>query len=294
MPDIMQLLASYPLLFNLTIFVVGLTVGSFLNVVIHRLPIMLERSWKLEFQSYFANETDAAPVKAEVYNLAKPDSTCPSCQHKIRAWENIPIISWLWLRGKCSQCKNKISIRYPLVELATGLVSLIIANHFGFSWLCLAALLFSWMLIAMTFIDIDKMLLPDQLTLPLLWQGLLLSIPGWFVNSHDALIGAAVGYLSLWSLYWAFKLLTGKEGMGYGDFKLLAALGAWVGWQYLPVIILLSSCVGAIIGIAHLYAQGKDQTNPIPFGPYLAIAGWITLLYGQDISAVYWQWMLGA
>lgn len=297
MPDIVSLLAAYPLLFNLTIFIVGLTVGSFLNVVVYRLPVMMERSWKQELKHYFSDAITPDPNEApqeKVFNLAKPDSRCPKCGHKIRAWENIPIISWLCLRGKCSQCQTPISIRYPSVELLTGVLSLVVATHFGFSWQCLAALIFTWMLIAMTFIDLDKTLLPDQLTLPLMWLGLLVSIPAWFVGSQDALIGAMVGYLSLWSLYWAFKLLTGKEGMGYGDFKLLAALGAWVGWQYLPVVILLSSLAGAIIGIAHLSFQGKDKSNPIPFGPYLAIAGWITLLAGQKIADCYWQWVLGA
>ena len=216
----------------------------------------------------------------------------PKCQHKIRAWENIPLISWLVLRGKCSQCKNPISIRYPLVELATGLLSTLVAWHFGFGLAGFAAVVATWLLIAMTFIDLDTMLLPDQLTLSLLWLGLLLSIESPFVTSQDALIGAALGYLSLWSLYWAFKLLTGKEGMGYGDFKLLAAIGAWVGWQHLPVVILLSSFVGAVVGVTLLTVQGKDKSHPIPFGPYLAAAGWLTLLYGDWIVTQYWQWML--
>jgi leader peptidase (prepilin peptidase)/N-methyltransferase len=260
------------------------------------LPVMMERSWKAEIAEYTVLENQASPLtgrpKEPPFNLVKPDSTCPKCQHKIRVWENIPLISWFLLKGKCSQCKNPISSRYPLVELATGLLSTLVAWHFGFGLVGLAAVLATWLLIAMTFIDLDTMLLPDQLTLSLLWLGLLLSIESPFVSSQDALIGAAVGYLSLWSLYWAFKLLTGKEGMGYGDFKLLAAIGAWVGWQHLPVVILLSSFVGAVVGVSLLAIQGKDKDQPIPFGPYLAAAGWLTLLYCDWIVMQYWQWML--
>ena len=248
-----ELLAESPTIFMGFVFIVSLMVGSFLNVVIYRLPVMMELSWKAEIAEYSASQNaavSATPNSTEPpFNLVKPDSTCPKCQHKIRAWENIPLISWLLLRGKCSQCKHSISIRYPLVELATGLLSTLVAWHFGFGLAGFAAIVATWLLIAMTFIDLDTMLLPDQLTLSLLWLGLLLSIESPFVSSQDALIGAAVGYLSLWSLYWVFKLLTGKEGMGYGDFKLLAAIGAWVGWQHLAVVILLSSCVGAVVGV---------------------------------------------
>jgi leader peptidase (prepilin peptidase)/N-methyltransferase len=291
MPEIFVLMESSPSLFLAVIFVVSLMVGSFLNVVIYRLPIMMERSWKQEFNSYFNSDTEQ--VEQQTFNLIKPDSTCPKCQHKIRAWENIPLFSWLWLRGKCSGCDNPISIRYPLVELTTAVLSLIVAWHFGFGLQAIAGVFLTWCLVAMTFIDLDKMLLPDQITLPLLWLGLLLGIGNIYVNSVDAIIGAAAGYLSLWSVYWLFKLATGKEGMGYGDFKLLAALGAWLGWQYLPIVILLSSFVGAIIGITYLSLTKKDQQQPIPFGPYLAIAGWITFLYGDWISAQYWQWIAG-
>jgi leader peptidase (prepilin peptidase)/N-methyltransferase len=291
MPEIFVLMESSPSLFLAVIFVVSLMVGSFLNVVIYRLPIMMERSWKQEFNSYFNSDTEQ--VEQQTFNLIKPDSTCPKCQHKIRAWENIPLFSWLWLRGKCSGCDNPISIRYPLVELTTAVLSLIVAWHFGFGLQAIAGVFLTWCLVAMTFIDLDKMLLPDQITLPLLWLGLLLGIGNIYVNSVDAIIGAAAGYLSLWSVYWLFKLATGKEGMGYGDFKLLAALGAWLGWQYLPIVILLSSFVGAIIGITYLSLTKKDQQQPIPFGPYLAIAGWITFLYGDWISAQYWQWVAG-
>ncbi|MFT4994065.1 MAG: leader peptidase (prepilin peptidase)/N-methyltransferase, partial [Paraglaciecola sp.] len=241
---------------------------------------------------YFSPE-NADEAELKPFNLVKPDSTCPHCQHKIRAWENIPLLSWLVLKGRCSQCKHEISMRYPLVELSTALLSLLVAWHFGFGLAAIAAVVFTWMLVAMVFIDVDKMLLPDQLTLPLLWLGLLLSVNSTFVSPRDAILGAALGYLSLWSLYWAFKLLTGKEGMGYGDFKLLAALGAWLGWQHLPIVILLSSFVGAIVGITMLSLQGKDKSQAIPFGPYLAIAGWLTVLYGDSIAQFYWNWALG-
>jgi leader peptidase (prepilin peptidase)/N-methyltransferase len=290
------LMAEFPALFMGFVFIVSLMVGSFLNVVIYRLPVMMEQSWKAEIAEYTVSQYEGIPAadssKNIPFNLVKPDSTCPKCKYKIRAWENIPLISWLLLRGKCSECKNSISIRYPLVEFATGLLSTLVAWHFGFGLAGFAAIVATWLLIAMTFIDLDTMLLPDQLTLSLLWLGLILSIESPFVSSQDALIGAAVGYLSLWSLYWAFKLLTGKEGMGYGDFKLLAAIGAWVGWQHLPVVILLSSFVGAVAGVTLLTIQGKDRNQPIPFGPYLAAAGWLTILYGDVIIAYYWQWML--
>ncbi|MGJ8679613.1 prepilin peptidase [Paraglaciecola sp.] len=301
MSEIFQLMADSPTFFISFIFILSLLVGSFLNVVIYRLPVMMENAWKAEIDEYASFQNPASKnsqeqsletTKKPVFNLVKPDSTCPKCQHKIRSWENIPVISWLLLQGKCSQCKNPISIRYPLVELATGLLSALVAWHFGYGLAGFAAVLATWLLIAMTFIDLDTMLLPDQLTLALLWIGLLISIEAPFVSTQDAIIGAAVGYLCLWSLYWAFKLLTGKEGMGYGDFKLLAAIGAWVGWQHLPVVVLLSSFVGAIVGVTLLSVQGKDKTTPIPFGPYLAAAGWLTLLYGDSIVDLYWQWLL--
>ncbi|MEP4888999.1 MAG: A24 family peptidase [Aliiglaciecola sp.] len=291
MPAMFELLADSPFFFISFVFIISLLVGSFLNVVIYRLPVMMERSWKQEYQQYFQPET-SEQTTTDTFNLVKPDSTCPKCQHKIRAWENIPVISWLFLKGKCSQCNNPISIRYPAVELFTALTSMAIAWHFGFGWQAAAAVLFTWCLVALIFIDIDKMLLPDQITLPILWLGLILSTMNIFVSPTDAIIGAAAGYLSLWSVYWLFKLLTGKEGMGYGDFKLLAALGAWVGWQYLPIIILLSSLVGAVIGISYLLIKGKDKGSHIPFGPYLAIAGWLTLIYGADIANWYWGWAL--
>lgn len=276
---------SLPWLYFSLVFLFSLMIGSFLNVVIHRLPIMLEREWQAEYLSYFNPETQLQ--QEERYNLMVPRSACPHCDHAITAMENIPLLSWLWLKGRCRECHAPISPRYPLVELLTALLSLVVAATFPPSWGLLAALLLTWVLVALTFIDLDKMLLPDQLTLPLLWGGLLFNLAGGFVPLADAVIGAIAGYLVLWSLYWAFKLLTGKEGMGYGDFKLLAALGAWLGWQALPIVLLLSSLVGAIIGISLILLRNHHQGKPIPFGPYLAIAGWIALLWGDTITRWY-------
>lgn len=276
---------SLPWLYFSLVFLFSLMIGSFLNVVIHRLPIMLEREWQAEYLSYFNPETQLQ--QEERYNLMVPRSACPHCGHAITAMENIPLLSWLWLKGRCRECQAPISARYPLVELLTALLSLVAAATFPPGWGLLAALLLTWVLVALTFIDLDKMLLPDQLTLPLLWGGLLFNLAGGFVPLADAVIGAMAGYLVLWSLYWAFKLLTGKEGMGYGDFKLLAALGAWLGWQALPIVLLLSSLVGAIIGISLILLRNHHQNKPIPFGPYLAIAGWIALLWGDTITRWY-------
>lgn len=276
---------SLPWLYFSLVFLFSLMIGSFLNVVIHRLPIMLEREWQAEYLSYFNPETQ--PQQEERYNLMVPRSACPHCGHAITAMENIPLLSWLWLKGRCRECLAPISPRYPLVELLTALLSLVVAATFPASWGLMAALLLTWVLVALTFIDLDKMLLPDQLTLPLLWGGLLFNLAGGFVPLADAVIGTMAGYLVLWSLYWAFKLLTGKEGMGYGDFKLLAALGAWLGWQALPIVLLLSSLVGAIIGISLILLRNHHQGKPIPFGPYLAIAGWIALLWGDTITRWY-------
>ncbi|EIM1708457.1 TPA: prepilin peptidase [Aeromonas dhakensis] len=276
---------SLPWLYFSLVFLFSLMIGSFLNVVIHRLPIMLEREWQAEYLSYFNPETQLQ--QEERYNLMVPRSACPHCGHAITAMENIPLLSWLWLKGRCRECQAPISARYPLVELLTALLSLVVAATFPPGWGLLAALLLTWVLVALTFIDLDKMLLPDQLTLPLLWGGLLFNLAGGFVPLADAVIGAMAGYLVLWSLYWAFKLLTGKEGMGYGDFKLLAALGAWLGWQALPIVLLLSSLIGAIIGISLILLRNHHQGKPIPFGPYLAIAGWIALLWGDTITRWY-------
>ncbi|MGU5815688.1 prepilin peptidase [Aeromonas hydrophila] len=276
---------SLPWLYFSLVFLFSLMIGSFLNVVIHRLPIMLEREWQAEYLGYFNPE--AQPQQEERYNLMVPRSACPHCGHAITAMENIPLLSWLWLKGRCRECQAPISARYPLVELLTALLSLVVAATYPPGWGLLAALLLTWVLVALTFIDLDKMLLPDQLTLPLLWGGLLFNLTGGFVPLADAVIGAMAGYLVLWSLYWAFKLLTGKEGMGYGDFKLLAALGAWLGWQALPIVLLLSSLVGAFIGIGLILLRNHHQNKPIPFGPYLAIAGWIALLWGDTITRWY-------
>ncbi|WP_323933656.1 prepilin peptidase [Aeromonas hydrophila] len=282
---LLELAYGLPWLYFSLVFLFSLMIGSFLNVVIHRLPIMLEREWQAEYLGYFNPETQ--PQQEERYNLMVPRSACPHCGHAITAMENIPLLSWLWLKGRCRECQAPISARYPLVELLTALLSLVVAATYPPGWALLAALLLTWVLVALTFIDLDKMLLPDQLTLPLLWGGLLFNLTGGFVPLTDAVIGAMAGYLVLWSLYWAFKLLTGKEGMGYGDFKLLAALGAWLGWQALPIVLLLSSLVGAFIGIGLILLRNHNQNKPIPFGPYLAIAGWIALLWGDTITRWY-------
>jgi len=282
---IFQLLASDTLAFVLCALILGLLVGSFLNVVIHRLPIMMQRDWRAQAREFL--ELPAEPVST--FNLVLPHSHCPHCNHQIRAWENIPLVSWLALRGKCSSCRAPISARYPLVELLCGLLSAYVAWHFGFSWQAGAMLLLTWGLLAMSMIDVDHQLLPDSIVLPLLWLGLIVNSFGLFASLPDALWGAVAGYLSLWSVYWMFKLVTGKEGMGYGDFKLLAMLGAWGGWQVLPLTILLSSVVGAVLGTIMLRLQKAESGTAIPFGPYLAIAGWIALLWGDRITATYLQ-----
>ena len=261
----------------------GLLVGSFLNVVIHRLPRMMQR----ESDNYVAQESGKPLPHTDRYNLMVPRSACPHCGHRITALENIPVFSYLFLRGKCIECKAPISIRYPLVELLTGALSAFLIWRFGSGLAGLATLVFAYLLIAMTCIDLDTQLLPDDLTLPLLWCGLLVNLNGAFVPLAEAVIGAVAGYLSLWSVYWLFKLTTGKEGMGYGDFKLLAALGAWLGWKMLPVIILLSSLVGALVGISLILFARHGRDTPIPFGPYLAAAGLIALFYGRTIVEAY-------
>lgn len=261
----------------------GLLIGSFLNVVIHRLPRMMQR----ESENYIASESGKPLPHTDRYDLVLPRSACPSCGHQISATENIPVFSYVALGGKCRACKTPISIRYPVVEAITGLLSAILVWRFGGGLAGASALLFAWLLIALTFIDADTQLLPDDLTFPLLWAGLLVNLNGTFVPLRDAVIGAAAGYLVLWLVYWAFKLTTGREGMGYGDFKLLAALGAWLGWMMLPVVILLSSVVGALVGIALIVFSGHGRNNPIPFGPYLAVAGMIALLFGQPIMQLW-------
>lgn len=266
----------------------GLLIGSFLNVVIHRLPQMMQR----ESDNYVAQESGKPFPHTDRYNLITPRSACPICKHQIGALENIPVLSYLALRGKCIACRTSISIRYPIIELLTGSLSAFLIWHFGSGWTGLATLVLVYLLIAMTFIDADTQLLPDDLTLPLLWSGLLLNISGLFVPLADAVIGAATGYLVLWLIYWLFKLLTGKEGMGYGDFKLLAALGAWLGWKMLPIIILFSSLVGALVGITLIIFTRHGRDKPIPFGPYLAAAGMLALLYGKPILETYFGFVI--
>ena len=263
--------------------VLGLLVGSFLNVVIYRLPRMMEYDWQCQCAELRGEEM----LVTEPFSLIHPRSRCPVCGHPITALENIPVISWLVLRGGCSACHVAIPIRYPAVEAITGLLSAFAAAHFGYGWETLGALLLIWSLIALTFIDFDTKYLPDTITLPLLWGGLLFNLFHVYTNISSAVVGAMVGYLSLWSVYWAFKLLTGKEGMGYGDFKLLAALGAWLGWQMLPLIIFLSSVVGAIVGVLLIILAKRGHNTPIPFGPYLAAAGLLALFWGQEMTQYY-------
>ena len=306
-----ELLAASPTLFIGACLVLGLMVGSFLNVVIYRLPLMLERQWReqcIEVSSAVETPpavggpavgcapaaTPVTPGIPERFNLVVPRSACPACRAPIRAWENIPLISWLLLRGKCASCGTPISARYPLVEALTGILSALIAWKFGFTWPALAALALTWFLIALTFIDIDHQLLPDSLTLPLLWLGLFLSL--WSsqagaaavpVDTRSSVIGAMAGYVSLWSVYHLFRLLTGKEGMGYGDFKLFAALGAWLGWQMLLPTILIAALVGAFVGLALIALRRQDRSAPIPFGPFLAGAGWLVLMFGRPLVGSY-------
>ena len=311
-------LSAEPLYAAIFTFIFSLLVGSFLNVVIYRIPVMMEREWQEslieeawpdsgsdEPDSYLKssdiktsdikssvikgadNVSTAIKDPAETFNLATPASTCPSCQHKIRWYENIPVVSYIFLHGKCSSCKTSISLRYPLIELLTALLSVVAVYQFGFNAYGLAAVVFTWCLISLTFIDIDHQLLPDRIVLPLLWLGLLINTQNSFTSLSSAVWGAALGYLILWSIYWAFKLLTGKEGMGYGDFKLLAAVAAWCGATALPLIILLSSVTGVILAVILMLSKKHEAQNPLPFGPYLAIAGWIALLWGDQITAAY-------
>lgn len=281
--EALHLLESEPLFFTLLAMVLGCTIGSFLNVVCLRLPKMMERDWRAQCCELL--DTPAEP--AEPFNLAFPPSRCPTCGHSIRAWENVPVISYVLLRGRCAGCQTRISARYPTVEAACGLLSAAVAWHFGPTLQCAAALGMTWTLLALAVIDFDTQLLPDDITLPLLWAGLVLALGGVLVPLEDAVMGAIAGYMLLWSVYWIFKSLTGKEGMGYGDFKLLAALGAWMGWQAIPQIILLSSLTGAIFGISMMVFRGRDRQIPMPFGPYLAAAGWLTLLWGKEINHWY-------
>ena len=272
---------------SVTFCAVGCVVGSFLNVVIYRLPKMMEREWRTQCNEFIGQTGEEAPR----YNLIVPRSACPNCGHMISAFENIPVISYLLLRGMCKGCGAHISARYPIVELSSGLLSGYVAWHFGFGLAASGALLFVWSLLALTFIDFDTQLLPDDITLPLLWAGLLLNLSHTFTDLYSAVIGTMAGYLALWGVYWLFKLVTGKEGMGYGDFKLLAAIGAWLGWQMLPLVILSSSLVGAVVGITLIVAARHGRNVPIPFGPYLAGGGLIALFWGQSLTQSYLHMM---
>lgn len=293
---LVELLHSSPLFFVILCGIAGLMVGSFLNVVIHRMPIMMEREWRAQCAGLNADapsNNQSGQIQSARYNLIIPRSACPHCAHPIGMLENIPILSYLFLRGKCRNCGAPISIRYPIVETLSGILSAYAAWHFGYGMAAFAALLFVWILIALTFIDFDTQLLPDDLTLPLLWLGLIFNLPGLFnttgtfTDLTSAVIGAVIGYLTLWSVYWLFKLATGKDGMGYGDFKLLAAIGAWLGWQLLPLVILLSSVVGAVVGITLMIVLRQGRNVPLPFGPYLAGGGLIAMFWGQSLTQTY-------
>ncbi len=278
-----DLFGADALVFAVVCGLLGLLVGSFLNVVIHRLPKMMAREWTEQCAVLRDEEAPAASP----YNLVVPRSACPGCGHAIGALENIPLLSYVWLRGKCAGCGIHISARYPMVELVTGILSAFAAWHFGFGWAAAGALLFIWALVALSFVDFDTQLLPDSITLPLLWLGLLFNLTGVYVPLAEAVVGAVLGYLILWSVYWLFKLVTGKEGMGYGDFKLLSAIGAWLGWKVLPVVILLSSVIGAVVGIGLIVLARRGRSVPIPFGPYLAGAGLVALFWGERILQAY-------
>ena len=283
-----EFLASSPTAFMILALGLGLVVGSFLNVLVWRLPSMLARDWRQQ-----AREILELPGEAPgpTYNLMLPHSHCPHCSHPLRAWENIPLLSFLMLRGRCASCKTPISARYPLIELSCALLSGFIAWHLGFGWQAAGLLVLSWGLLALCLIDADHQLLPDVLVMPLLWLGVIVNAFELFVPLQDAVWGAVAGYLSLWTVYWLFKLITGKEGIGHGDFKLLALLGAWGGWQILPLTILLASLVGAVSGLLWLRWKRAKTSTPIPFGPYLAIAGWIAMLWGGQITDFYWQFV---
>ena len=288
--SVLSYLANNSSLLLIYSFIIGAFIGSFLNVVMYRTPIMLERQWKSECQELLSLEsiqTTDEKDSTKKYNLCVPRSHCPSCNHQVKAIENIPILSYLFLKGKCSNCGKKISLQYPFVELLTAVLTSIVIWKFGFSWQALGGVLLTWSLIALSGIDIKTQLLPDNLTLPLLWLGIIFNVFQTYTDLTSSVLGAIFGYLSLWTVFHVFKLITGKEGMGYGDFKLLAALGAWFGWQYLPLIILLSSAVGAIFGIFMIVTKLQERSQPIPFGPYLAVAGWVAMLYGNQLITLY-------
>ena len=286
----MALLAASPAVFAAVALLFGLAIGSFLNVVIHRLPLVLERQWRAQAAEL---EGRVAAADSETYNLVRPRSRCPACSAPISAFHNIPVLSWLLLRGRCASCHAPISVRYPAVEIATAVATAAVAWHFGFGLQALLAMIFTWTLISLTGIDVDRQLLPDILTIPLLWIALIASL--WYlpggaappVATQDAVVGAVAGYLFLWSVFQLFRLMTGKEGMGYGDFKLFAAIGAWLGWQMLPLVLLLAAVVGSVVGVAMIAARRQGRGVPIPFGPYLAGAAWIALLWGPQIVGRY-------
>lgn len=288
--NVIYAMQEYPWFFCTCATIVGLMVGSFLNVVIYRLPIMMERDFKEEYEEYFHPE--AEHPKIEKFNLMVPASHCPKCNHKISAWENIPLISYIILRGKCHKCGLPISMRYPLVEGFTALMTFIAAFHFGPTVAALGAILLTWCLIAISGIDFDKMLIPDEIVLPLIWVGLLFNMAGTYTDLSSAVIGAIAGYMILWCFYWGFKLCTGKEGMGYGDFKLTACFGAWLGYKMLGIVIIGSALVGALIGITAMLVKNKGKSKPIPFGPYIALAGFIGMLYGEKINDWYIQFVM--
>ncbi len=288
-----SLFLSSPISFLAIITLLGLMVGSFLNVVIYRLPNMLNQQWRRDCQEWLSGSSTNTDSEEQPLNLITPGSHCPHCGHKITILENIPLISYLVQRGRCSACHAPISLQYPIVEALTALLSLAVAWRFGYGWQTAAALLLSWALIALSVIDLRTTLLPDIITIPFIWLGLLLNITESFTDLPSSVLGAVFGYLSLWSVYHVFKAITGKEGMGYGDFKLLAMLGAWLGWQSLPLIVILSSFLGASIGISLVLLNGHDKNIPIPFGPYLAGAGWIALLWGNQITETYISFATG-
>ena len=281
-----QILQSQPGFFIFAMALLGMCIGSFLNVVIYRLPIMMQRDWHEQCCELLDIKNEDV-TKQEKFNLTLPRSTCPACKHKITALENIPVISYLFLKGRCSSCKVKISPQYPIIEIVTGLMTAYVAWHFGFSLQTLCAVFFTWALISLSMIDLEHSLLPDDITLPFMWLGLACNIFGVFTDIYSSLIGAILGYSILWIIFISFKAATGKEGMGYGDFKLLALLGAWLGWQYLPLIILLSSITATVIGISMIIFKGRDKAAAFPFGPYLAIAGWIALIWGDQLIGIY-------
>jgi len=283
--QLVEYLAANPPVVLIFAGVLGLLIGSFLNVVIHRVPVMMEREWRSQCAEML--DPEAKPEQQQAYNLVVPRSRCPKCDHQITALENVPVLSYLVLKGRCSECGWRIPLRYPIIELLTGLLSVLVVWRFGISAAAAGALLLTWALIALSAIDFDTQYLPDSITLPFLWLGLAFNVAGIYTTTQASVLGAIVGYLALWSVYHLFRLVTGKEGMGYGDFKLLALFGAWLGWSAVPLIVFLSAFVGAIVGIALITLRGHDRNIPIPFGPYLAVAGWIALMWGEQLLDAY-------